>query len=109
MVESTRTSTAESMKRVSSAMTGISRNDQPALKEHCLRRGGRKCLFSGYPEISETLEDGYWTECAHIVPMRDQAEYEVRRLVNWHERDGRAEFEVMWTGQDGPYVTWKPH
>lgn len=49
MVESTRVDAAESVECISSEMAGVTRNGQPALKEHCLRRGGRNASILGTP------------------------------------------------------------
>lgn len=69
MVEPKGVDAAEPVERISSETTGVTRNVQPTLKEQCLRRDGRKCLLSGHPDVSGNLEDGFCTECTHIVPF----------------------------------------
>lgn len=84
MVGPTRVDAAESVERISSEMTGVARSDQPTLKEQCLRRDGRKCLLSGYSDVSGNLEDGFCMECAHIVPFGLGKIDNVQALISYY-------------------------
>ena len=41
------------------------------------------------------------------VTKQGHTEYEVERILQWRERDGRAEFEIRWKGLDDD--SWEPY
>ena len=43
------------------------------------------------------------------VSHTGQAEYDIERIVSWHERAGAALFEVKWAGYPNADNTWEPY